>query len=47
MEYRKSRGGPKKSWSEVVRHDMRILGLVEDMAQGGKLWRVRIKVTDF
>ena len=45
-EYRRSRGRPKKSWSEVIRHDLRTLGLVEDMAQDRKLWRGRIKVAD-
>jgi len=47
LDYRRSRGRPKKSWSEVIRHDLRTLGLVEDMAQDRKLWRARIKVTDF
>ena len=45
-EYRRSRGRPKKSWSEVIRHDFKTLGLVEDMAQDRKLWRGRIKVAD-
>ena len=47
LEYKRSRGRPKKSWSEVIRHDLRTLGLVEDMAQDRKLWRGRIKVADF
>jgi len=47
LAYKRSRGRPKKSWSEVIRHDLKILGLVEDMAQDRKLWRDRIKVTDF
>jgi len=47
LEYRRSRGRPKKSWSEVIRHDLRTLGLVEDMAQDTKIWRARIKVMDF
>ena len=47
LGYRRSRGRPKKSWSEVIRHDLRTLGLVEDMAQDRKIWRARIKVTDF
>ena len=47
LDYRRSRGRPKKSWSEVIKHDLRTLGLVEDMAQDRKLWRTRIKVTDF
>ena len=44
--YRRSRGRPKKSSSEVIRHDMKTLGLVEDMAPDRKLWKVRIKVAD-
>ena len=46
-EYRRSTGRPKKSWSEVIRHDLRTLGLVEDMTQDRKLWRSSIKVVDF
>jgi len=47
LDYRRSRGRPKKSWSEVVRHNLRTLGLVEDMTQDRKFWRDRIKVMDF
>jgi len=47
LEYRKSRGRPKKSWSEVIRHDLKTLGLVEDMSQDIKFWWDRIKVTNF
>jgi len=36
-EYSRGRGRPKKSWSEVIRHDLKTLGLVEDMAQDRKL----------
>jgi len=45
-DYR-SRGRLKKSWSEVIGHELKTLGLVEDMAQDRKLWRSRIKVGDF
>jgi len=31
-DYRRSRGRSKKSWSEVIRRDLKTLGLVEDMA---------------
>jgi len=44
--YRRSRGRPKKSWSEIIRHDLKTLGLVEDMTQDRRLWRSRIKVAD-
>jgi len=37
LEYRRSRRRPKKSWSKVIRHDLRTLVLVEDMAQDRKL----------
>ena len=45
-EYRRSRVRPKKSWGKVIRHDLKTLGLVEDMAQDRKLWRDRIEVED-
>jgi len=45
-DYRKSRGRPKKSWIEVIRHNLKILGLVEDMSQDRRLWQYRIKVAD-
>ena len=44
--YMSSRGRPKKSWSEVIRHDLKTLGLVEDMAYDRRLWWSRIKVAD-
>ena len=43
---RRSRGRLKKSWKEVVRHDLKTLGQVEDMAQDIRLWRSRSKVVD-
>jgi len=47
LDYRRSIGRLKKSWSKVIRQDLRTLGLVEDMAQDRKFWRDRTKVTDF
>jgi len=35
--YRRSRGRPKKSWSKVIRYNLKILRLVEDMAQDRRL----------
>jgi len=35
LDYR-SRSRPKKSWSEVIRHDLRTPGLVEGTAQDRK-----------
>jgi len=46
LDYMRGRGRPRKSRREVIRHDLKILGLVEDMAQDRKLWRARIWVTD-
>ena len=45
--YRRSNDRSKKSLSEVIRHDLKTLGLEEDMAQDTRLWRSRIKVVDF
>ena len=33
LDHKWSRGRPKKSWIEVIRHDLKTLGLVEDVAQ--------------
>jgi len=46
LDYRRSRGSLKKSWSEIIRHKVKTLGLVEDMTQDRRLWRSRIKVAD-
>ena len=43
---KRGRGRPKKSLKEVVREDMRVVGLTEDMAQDRRLWRDRIKVSN-
>jgi len=43
---KKGRGRPKKSLEEVVREDLRVVGLTEDMAQDRRLWWDRIKVSD-
>lgn len=44
-EGKKGRRRPSKSWNEVIRHDLKTLGLAEDMAQ--RLWTARFKVVDF
>jgi len=46
-QHKRGRGRPKKSWSEVIRHYLKTLGLVEDMTQDRRLWRSRTKVVDF
>ena len=44
---KKVRGRPKKSLEEVVRKDPRVAGLTKDMTQDRRLWRDRIKVSDY
>jgi len=46
MHYRRGRGQPKMSWNEVIRGDMKCLGLTEDMVQDRNLWRSNIKMVD-
>ena len=43
---KRGRGRPKKSLEEVVREDLRVVGLTEDMTQDRRLWRDKIKVSD-
>jgi len=43
---RRGMGRPKKSLGEVIREDLKVTGLSEDMAQDRKLWRDRIKTVD-
>jgi len=45
-EGRRGRGRPKTSLDEVIREDLKVIGLTEDMAQDRKLWRARIKIAD-
>ena len=37
----------RKSWNDVIRHNLKTLGLMDDMAQYRKLWKSKIKVADF
>jgi len=46
LEGRRGRGRPKKSLDVVIREDLKVAGLTEDMAQDRKLWRDRIKTVD-
>ena len=39
VEGRRSVGNPKKTWSKVVKKDMRKLNVTEDMAEDRKQWR--------
>ena len=36
-DHKRRRGRPKKSWRQVIRHDLKDVGLVEDMAHDRKL----------
>ncbi|KAF3612547.1 RNA-directed DNA polymerase -like protein [Capsicum annuum] len=40
---RQGRGRPKKYWREVIRHDMKLLQLTEDMTLDRKGWRMQIR----
>ncbi|KAF3638603.1 ATP-dependent 6-phosphofructokinase 4, chloroplastic [Capsicum annuum] len=42
--FRRGRGRPKKYWRDVIRHDMKLLQLTEDMTLDRKVWRTRIRV---
>ncbi|XP_070045248.1 uncharacterized protein [Nicotiana tomentosiformis] len=41
---RRGRGRPKKYWGEMIRQDMALLQLTEDMTLDRRVWRSRIKV---
>ena len=43
---KRGRGRLKKSLDEVVREDLKVMGLTEDLAQDRRLWRDKIKVLD-
>ena len=45
-EGKRGRGRPKKSVDEVIREDLKVVGLTEDLTQDRKLWRDRIKLVD-
>ena len=42
--YKRGRGRLKMSCNEVIRSDMKFMGLTEDMAQDRNMWRSRIKL---
>jgi len=43
---KRGRGRPKKSLNEVIREDLRVVGLTEDLTQDRKVWRDRIKIVE-
>ncbi|VFQ73049.1 unnamed protein product [Cuscuta campestris] len=40
----RGRGRPRRNWKEVIRQDLGLLTLTEDMALDRNLWRTRIRV---
>ena len=45
-DFRRGRGRPKKSWLEVIRHDLNLLNLSEDMTSDRDHWRRSIRAAD-
>jgi len=45
-EDKRGRGRPKKSLDEVIREDLKVVGLTEDLAQDRRLWQDMIKILD-
>ena len=43
---KRGRSRPKKSLDEVIREDLKVVGLSEDLAQDRRLWRDIIKILD-
>jgi len=43
---KRRRDRPKKSLDEVIREDLRVVDLTEDLAQDRKLWRNTIKIVE-
>ena len=41
---KRGRGRPKKAWGEVIRQDMVLLQLTEDMTGDRRVWRSSIRV---
>jgi len=46
FEGKRERGRPKRSVDEVIREDLKVVGLTEDLAQDRKLWRDKIQILD-
>jgi len=45
-DHKQSKGRPKKSWSKVIRYDLKTLEIVEEIAQYRRPWKSIIKVID-
>ena len=46
LEGKRERGRPKKSLDEIIREDLNVVGLTDDLTQDRKQWRDRIKILD-
>ena len=46
LHNRRGRGRSKMSSNEVIRSDMKFMGLMEDMAQDRNMWQSKIKIVD-
>ena len=45
-EGKRGTGRPKKNLDKVIREDLKVVSLTEDLAQHRRLWRDRIKILD-
>ena len=43
---KRGRGRPKKSLDKLIREDLKVVGLTEDLAQDRRMWRSRIRILD-
>ena len=43
---KRGRGRSKKSLDEMIREDLKVVGLTEDLAQDRRMWRSRIRFLD-
>ena len=43
---KRGRGRPKKSLDELIREDLKVVGLTDNLAQDRRMWRNRIRILD-
>jgi len=43
---KRGRGRPKKSLNEVIREDLKVVGLSDDLTQDRRLWWDRIRILE-
>ena len=46
FEGKRGRGRPQKSLDEMIREDLKVVGMTEDMANDRTPWRDRIRILD-